>query len=43
VELLDGLLRDGRLTLKQMVDRASQGKGKCFMMHLIGRVLFFLY
>ncbi|BAT94217.1 hypothetical protein LR48_Vigan02g211100 [Vigna angularis] len=26
VELLDGLLRDGRLTLKQMVDRASQGK-----------------
>ncbi|QCE08184.1 DNA-directed RNA polymerase III subunit RPC3 [Vigna unguiculata] len=35
VELLDGLLRDGRLTLKQMVDRASQGKGKCFMMHLI--------
>nr|KYP33757.1 DNA-directed RNA polymerase III subunit RPC3 [Cajanus cajan] len=25
-ELLDGLLRDGRLTLKQMVDRASQGK-----------------
>ncbi|KAI4351730.1 hypothetical protein L6164_006055 [Bauhinia variegata] len=26
VELLEGLLRDGRLTLKQMVDRASQGK-----------------
>ncbi|KAK7308908.1 hypothetical protein RJT34_05237 [Clitoria ternatea] len=25
VEILDGLLRDGRLTLKQMVDRASQG------------------
>ncbi|CAJ1977045.1 unnamed protein product [Sphenostylis stenocarpa] len=35
VELLDGLLRDGRLTLKQMVDRASQGKGKCFMMPVI--------
>ncbi|RDX69884.1 DNA-directed RNA polymerase III subunit RPC3, partial [Mucuna pruriens] len=30
VELLDGLLRDGRLTLKQMVDRASQGKGDMF-------------
>ncbi|KAI9084158.1 hypothetical protein K1719_033829 [Acacia pycnantha] len=26
VELLEGLLRDGRLTLKQMVDRASQRK-----------------
>ncbi|KAL2335228.1 hypothetical protein Fmac_016441 [Flemingia macrophylla] len=26
VDILDGLLRDGRLTLKQMVDRASQGK-----------------
>ncbi|KAK7279052.1 hypothetical protein RJT34_24095 [Clitoria ternatea] len=26
VDILKGLLRDGRLTLKQMVDRASQGK-----------------
>ncbi|XP_057423066.1 uncharacterized protein LOC130716999 isoform X2 [Lotus japonicus] len=26
VYLLEGLLRDGRLTLKQMIDRASQGK-----------------
>lgn len=29
--LLEGLLRDGRLTLKQMIDRASQGKGKFFI------------
>ncbi|KAG4980829.1 hypothetical protein JHK82_034079 [Glycine max] len=35
VKLLVGLLQDGRLTLKQMVDRESQGKGKCFMMHVI--------
>ncbi|KAG4984182.1 hypothetical protein JHK87_028931 [Glycine soja] len=35
VKLLDGLLRDGRLTLKQMVDRESQRKGKCFMIHVI--------
>ncbi|KAG4907909.1 hypothetical protein JHK84_056431 [Glycine max] len=35
VKLLVGLLRDGRLTLKQMVDRESQGKGKCFVMHSI--------
>ncbi|KAH1191154.1 DNA-directed RNA polymerase III subunit RPC3 [Glycine max] len=35
VKLLVGLLRDGRLTLKQMVDRESQGKGKCFVMHVI--------
>ncbi|RZB76138.1 hypothetical protein D0Y65_034583 [Glycine soja] len=34
VKLLVGLLQDGRLTLKQMVDRESQGKGKCFMMHV---------
>ncbi|KAG4919116.1 hypothetical protein JHK85_057397 [Glycine max] len=34
VKLLVGLLRDGRLTLKQMVDRESQGKGKCFVMHM---------
>ncbi|KHN26663.1 DNA mismatch repair protein Msh3 [Glycine soja] len=33
VKLLVGLLQDGRLTLKQMVDRESQGKGKCFVMH----------
>ncbi|KHN26644.1 DNA-directed RNA polymerase III subunit RPC3 [Glycine soja] len=32
VKLLVGLLQDGRLTLKQMVDRESQGKGKCFVM-----------
>ncbi|KAH1230700.1 DNA-directed RNA polymerase III subunit RPC3 [Glycine max] len=35
VKLLDGLLRDGRLTLKQMVDRESQRKGKCLMIHVI--------
>ncbi|KAF7801890.1 DNA-directed RNA polymerase III subunit RPC3 [Senna tora] len=33
VELLEGLLRYGRLTLKQMVDRASQRKGNTSMMH----------
>lgn len=34
-KVLEGLLRDGRLTLKQMIDRASQGasqeNGKCFI------------
>ncbi|KAF1880504.1 hypothetical protein Lal_00011562 [Lupinus albus] len=33
VELLDGLLRNGRLTLQQMADRASEGKGQYFIIH----------
>ncbi|KAL2324536.1 hypothetical protein Fmac_023594 [Flemingia macrophylla] len=39
VELLDGLLRDGRLTLKQMVDRASQGKENAVATNAVREIL----
>ncbi|XP_020223066.1 DNA-directed RNA polymerase III subunit rpc3 isoform X2 [Cajanus cajan] len=39
VELLDGLLRDGRLTLKQMVDRASQGKENAVATNTVREIL----